>query len=94
MSTPNTANSGREFHVGDCYVWSEIYYLDSTTDYRECLSPPVVRARETTRDDFVRLDRWRISSRQSTFLAFGVVLLCLAAFWLLSYGLMYLQVSR
>jgi|SRR5215813_1448242 len=25
------------FHVKDCYVWSEIYYLDSATDYREYL---------------------------------------------------------
>jgi len=23
--------------VGDCYVWAEIYYLDSATNYRECL---------------------------------------------------------
>jgi hypothetical protein len=94
MSTPNTANFGREFHVGDCYVWSEIYYLDSITDYREYLSPPVVRTLKITRNESAMLDRWRISSRQRTFLAFGVVLLCLAAFWLLSYGLLYLQVSR
>ena len=26
-------------HLGDCYIWSEIYYLDSPTDYRECLPP-------------------------------------------------------
>jgi hypothetical protein len=25
------------FHVRDCYVWAEIYYLDSPTDYREYL---------------------------------------------------------
>ena len=23
--------------MGDCYVWAEIYYLDSATNYRECL---------------------------------------------------------
>jgi hypothetical protein len=25
------------FHIRDCHVWAEIYYLDSPTDYRECL---------------------------------------------------------
>jgi hypothetical protein len=24
-------------HVRDCYVWTEIYYLDSSSDYREYL---------------------------------------------------------
>lgn len=28
---------GTAAHVGDCLVWAEIYYLDSPTDYRECL---------------------------------------------------------
>ena len=27
----------RTFKVGDCYVWAEIQYLDSPTDYREFL---------------------------------------------------------
>ena len=29
--------AGTSFHVRDCYVWAEIYYLDSPTDYREYL---------------------------------------------------------
>jgi hypothetical protein len=29
---------GNGSHVGDCYVWAEINYLDSATDYREFLS--------------------------------------------------------
>jgi hypothetical protein len=28
---------GNGSHVGDCYVWAEINYLDSPTDYREFL---------------------------------------------------------
>jgi hypothetical protein len=28
---------GTGIHVGDCYVWAEIHYLDSPTDYREFL---------------------------------------------------------
>ena len=28
---------GTAAHVGDCFVWAEIHYLDSLTDYREYL---------------------------------------------------------
>ena len=28
---------GDAIHVRDCYVWAEIYYLDSPTDFREYL---------------------------------------------------------
>jgi hypothetical protein len=28
---------GEVIHVRDCYVWAEIYYLDSPSDYREYL---------------------------------------------------------
>ena len=28
---------GERFYVRDCYVWAEIQYLDSATDYREFL---------------------------------------------------------
>lgn len=36
---------GTDAHVGDCYVWAQIYYLDSATDYREflpCDNPPLM----------------------------------------------------
>jgi hypothetical protein len=39
MSTPDKKLGGYSVHVGDCYIWSAIYYLDSPTDYRECLPP-------------------------------------------------------
>ena len=29
---------GVAVHVKDCYVWAEIQYLDSSTDYQESLS--------------------------------------------------------
>jgi hypothetical protein len=29
--------SGAGIHIGDCYVWAAISYLDSQTDYREYL---------------------------------------------------------
>jgi len=28
---------GSPAYIGDCYLWAEIYYLDSPTDYREFL---------------------------------------------------------
>jgi hypothetical protein len=31
---------GEPVHIRDCYVWAEIYYLDSKTDYREYLPEP------------------------------------------------------
>lgn len=30
---------GECFHTSDCHIWAAIYYLDSPTDYRECLPP-------------------------------------------------------
>jgi len=88
MSMSDTAHLVRECHVRNCYVWSEIHYLDSTTDYREYLSRPVARERKTTSDEFVMLDSSRHASSKRTFLAFGVVITCLVALWLLSYGLL------
>ena len=29
---------GTTARVGDCYLWAAIHYLDSPTDYRECLA--------------------------------------------------------
>jgi hypothetical protein len=28
---------GFAVHVKDCYLWAQIQYLDSCTDYRECI---------------------------------------------------------
>jgi hypothetical protein len=28
---------GRILRIDDCRLWAEIYYLDSPTDYRECI---------------------------------------------------------
>jgi len=39
MPIPNDGIGGCPIHVKDCYIWSEIYYLDSPTDYREYLPP-------------------------------------------------------
>jgi hypothetical protein len=60
MSSRDTTNIGHEFRVGDYYVWAEIHYLDSATDYRECLPQKGTNARIRS-DDLILLD----SARQS-----------------------------
>jgi hypothetical protein len=46
---------GAGFHIRDCYVWAEIYYLDSPTSYRECLRENGhIQAHRD--DDFILLD--------------------------------------
>jgi hypothetical protein len=46
MSKPDehTQTAASTSHVGDCYIWAEIYYLDSATDYRECVAPGIREA--------------------------------------------------
>ena len=46
---------GEGFHISDCHVWAEIYYLDSPTDYREYL-PQNCGSRRTVTDSLVMLD--------------------------------------
>jgi len=37
MATPHPTGRDSYLHVQDCRIWAEISYLDSPTDYRECL---------------------------------------------------------
>ncbi len=48
---------GEAIHVGDCYVWAEIYYLDSPTDYREYISSQVSQRSTEIGTEFVTLDK-------------------------------------
>jgi hypothetical protein len=34
---PPSSVGGHTVHIGDCYVWAVIHYLDSASDYRECI---------------------------------------------------------
>jgi hypothetical protein len=34
---PPSHIGGHAVRIGDCYVWAEIEYLDSASDYRECI---------------------------------------------------------
>lgn len=68
---------GSAFYVGDCYVWSAIYYLDSPTDYREYLPPRGVSPL-FSRDDLVMPDSSSLFSPLSVLvltLLIGVLLL-------------------
>jgi hypothetical protein len=55
MTDPTTIH-GEGIHVGDCYVWAEISYLDSPTDYREHLPKHASRESRATDEEFVTLD--------------------------------------
>ena len=51
--TPSRRDTGTR--IGDCYVWSEIHYLDSPTDYKETLSENV-RKPDAGGNDLIMLD--------------------------------------
>ena len=57
MTEPNehTQTGGATSHIGDCYIWAEIYYLDSPTDYRECV-PPRTQEAASAFGDLTMLD--------------------------------------
>jgi len=44
--TQSNMVTGGSVYVGDCYLWAEISYLDSPTDYREFL-PSAVQPQTT-----------------------------------------------
>jgi hypothetical protein len=77
MSSTNGANIRRDFRVSDCYVWTEIYYLDSATDYREYLTHGRTDALHTSMlpGDLTLLDPSTTSYRLHSYL-------CLAALFM------------
>jgi hypothetical protein len=76
--------AGEYFHVRDCYVWAEICYLDSPTDYREYL--PLNRGTSPAiKGVSVMLDGSRPSASRVTFyplLAPVIIFLLLAGYLL------------
>jgi len=56
---------GEGVHIGDCYVWAEIYYLDSPTNYRDYLPQDcVLEPRTVPLDDWVILESSERSPRR------------------------------
>ena len=67
--------SGEGIHVRDCYVWTEIHYLDSGSDYREYLE----QDRHLNRDG--RLTMFlppRLSLLAIVFFLIAVLIACLS----------------
>jgi len=80
MASPNSTRSWQEFRVGDCYVWSEIHYLDSATDYREYLPQhgiPLANGARILCDDLILLDSSRHLCRRHSYLCLAFVMLFL-----------------
>ena len=48
---------GTSVRIADCYIWAQIYYMDSPTDYRECI--PSGRAGGAIGAGLVMLDERR-----------------------------------
>ena len=53
--------SDMSFRIGDCYVWSQIHYLDSATDYREALPGQPVKSPCMETRGLVMLDSASVS---------------------------------
>jgi hypothetical protein len=56
MPIPNHNIGGFSMRVPDCYIWSEIYYLDSPTDYRECLPQHIIHPSDVSHTELSILD--------------------------------------
>jgi hypothetical protein len=72
---------GEAIHVGDCYVWAEIYYLDSPTDYREYISNHASQARRGIGAEFITLDNPWFSSRAVAKFLFALPRMLLTLTW-------------
>jgi hypothetical protein len=76
--------SGGGIHIGDCYVWAEIYYLDSPTDYREYLPHHCVQQCNVAGDPvMLKPSACSQRSRARHLPLWPVVLLCALIFWFL-----------
>ena len=75
---------GEVIHIGDCQVWVEIHYLDSQTNYRECLPQ---KRKPFRSDEFLLLCPSRSSPRLDprSVLAWGKLLLFFGISWLFMY---------
>jgi hypothetical protein len=69
--------AGQCFYVRDCYVWAEIFYLDSPTDYREYLSQN--KKKPVAGESSIMLDDASTTIVRKPLISFPVaVLLCFA----------------
>ena len=62
---------GEPVHIRDCHVWAEIYYLDSKTDYRECLPE---RPHALPESELVMLDSSKESPNPNSIVSWAALL--------------------
>ena len=80
MASPNGTHISQEFRVSDGYVWAEIHYLDSPTDYREYLPQHgihLANAAIIPNNDLILLDSPRHLCRRHAYLCSLLVVLFL-----------------
>ena len=77
MSTFSDEHHETAFHVRDCYIWSEIQYLDSPTNYREYLSGRGAYTHGIAGDELVFLDSSTSSAAQRHLLLLAFIVLAL-----------------
>jgi hypothetical protein len=79
MADHSKQTGGVPFHVGDCYIWAAISYLDSYTDYRECLMRDSAQLPDLASAEVIMLDsvKQRPISRIRHGLARGWTVPCL-----------------
>lgn len=89
MSNTKNEIGGRTLHVRDCYVWSEIYYLDSPTDYREYLPEHRAAPRIIPDDSLVMLDSSSRPSKHRSSWGFPFLMVFVVICYFLWYDLQY-----
>jgi hypothetical protein len=73
---------GEGVQIGDCYVWAEIYYLDSTSDYREYLPQNGANGpRSVSLDDLVLLEPSERSPWGLMVFVFALLISGLVSYW-------------
>ena len=77
---------GEPVHIRDCYVWAEIYYLDSDTDYREYLTE---RPNALPESELVMLDSPRESPNPNSVINWAVPIAVIALSGLFIYLVFY-----
>jgi hypothetical protein len=78
---------GKSVHIKDCYIWSEIHYLDSATDYREYLPQNAVQPRTIPCDDLVLLDSSKRLSNHYPLWRWGFLVMFLIISYLLRHDM-------
>jgi hypothetical protein len=89
MGNQSKKIGGAPVHIQDCYLWAEIYYLDSPTDYCESISKEPDYPVSVVASDLVMLHSSRNRSNSNRQAVWKISLLLLVISGLLLYFLIY-----